>query len=219
MGKYIDLLFKEGENGLLVPTNEAKLLDKVKELFKRDVGVKVKDKIVKQIALKELAYVAMLLDENHFAGYPEEERRQVAADRAGLTKFPKWKHDELIDGLISDIKEDDKSIEYKLLASARRNADNYLTLYNQMEEYLMKQIILFEKLNESEKIQDKGELKQLVEEAKAQFKDLKTWTKDLSDMFKLLKELEAELKIAKKKEGKKQISQFETNHKIYERKF
>jgi hypothetical protein len=218
MGKYLDLLFKEGENGLMVVSNEAKLLHKVKELYKRDVGVQVGSKIIKQIANMELAYIAMLLDENHFSGYPEEERRAVAADRAGLTKFPKWKHDELIDGLIADIKEDDKSIEYKLLASARHNAENYLVLLQQMQEYLMKQITLFEKLNSSTEVKDKGELKQLIEEAKAQFKELKGWTKDLSEMFKLLKELDAELKMAKKKEGKKQISRLETNFKLYERK-
>lgn len=219
MGKYIDLLFKEGTNGLMIVSDEAKLLDTVKQIYKRDPGIMVGNKLVKEVANKELSYVAMLLTEDFFSGYEESERRRVAKERCGLDKYPKWTHDDLIQKLIDEIKVDDQSTEYKLLASARRNIDNYLILFQQTEEYVIKQIELLQKTSSSTDIKNQGEFKQMIEEAKAQFKDIKGWAKDLNEMFKLVKDLEIEYKKAKTKEGKKQVSQLETNHTIYERTF
>lgn len=219
MGKYVDLLFKEGTNGLMVVSDEAKLLDTVKKIYKRDPGISVGGKVVKEVANKELSYVALLLTEDFYSGYEEEERRKIAKERCGLDIYSKWKHDELLDKLIEEIRIDDQSTEYKLLCSARRNVDNYLNLFQQTEEYLIKQITLLEKKKDSEDVKDKGELKQMIEEAKVQFKELKGWTKDLNEMFKLVKDLEIEYKKAKAKEGKKKISALETDHSLFERKF
>lgn len=218
MENLLDLLFKEQETGLPEINPEAKHIDSVRIIIQRDKG-RPKDG-EKEIARKELAFIFYMVNKSFFETYEGEARILLVKERVGLPT--KWMPDELVLKAVKDLKEDNITTQDRLLASAKQNLVDSLTLFEEVRTYyrnligiLQKDNTLDEKDLTSQELLDRNkERKEAIEAAKGYAKEMTSTIADLKKNFDLVDALELAVRAQKKKVTKK-ISMFETDRSLY----
>lgn len=214
MENHLDLLFTDESSGLPEANKSAKLLESFRIILKRDPGRGV-DKI-KEIARKEFAYIYFSVKKDFFEGYSEEERNSIIKERVALPD--KWNPDETVKQAIKDIKQDSVSTVDKLLASAKQNLEDYITLFDEIRNYNRKLIVILQESTEENPSPEAiKERKDAIEQAQGYFGKLTKSIKDIKEGIELVDQLEQTRRVTKKKEGRKTVSKFETDHDLYTR--
>lgn len=213
MENHLDLLFTDESSGLPEANKAAKLLEPFRVILKRDPG-KGADKI-KEIARKEFAYIYFSVKKDFFEGYSEEERNKIIKERVALPD--RWKPDEVILQCIKELKQDNVSTVDKLLASAKQNLEDYITLFDEIRTYNRNLIVVLQEAKEDAAIDKIVERKEAIEQAQGYFGKLTKGIKDIKESIELVDSLEQARRTVKKKEGRKTVSKFETDHSLFGR--
>jgi hypothetical protein len=216
MEEYLDLLFTESSGGLVELNKEAKLLEGFREIISRDPGRIISGEKVKEIARKEISFIYFYLKSAYFEGYKDEERKEMIRIRVGLPD--KWKADKIVLKIIEDIRLDAVTKFEKILKLAEKNLEDYLVVYEEINDYTRKIITLLKDTDvEKASDDDLHERKEAIDQAKEYAKTLTTSLQDLQKNFTLIQSLRETIKVNKKKEERKRISRSETDHSLYKR--
>lgn len=214
MINLLDLLFTETPNGLVEANKEAKLIESIRTLLVRDVGIVIDGVRVKEIARKELSYIYFVCKKEFYEGLDGDERKKVIKERVALPN--KWTEDKVILDVIEHLKTYSVSIEEKLLISAKQNLEDYLVLFHETGEYSRKLIKQLQLVPAT--ALEINERKEAIDHAKATLKESLGIIKSLKDGFEIINDLEIKLKSVKSKQKKKDISRTETDFDMYSRK-
>lgn len=213
MNKLDDIFGLDDNGQIILDKKRGKMIESIKEVIKKDSSDNGR---YSKEALTQLSYAYLILDKDSYNNYSPEERPAIIKQRLGVpTTWNPWVETQRV---ITELADDFKTVEQKMLDSFEANAYEYIDILNEIREN-NKRLNVFLKIPiEKLTTEQVAQRQQLLSQTANDFSTMVDYTKQLSVMITEIRKYKELVSMQKRKEGTKRENTLETNHERYQRK-